>query len=90
MRVLAVMFCSVLVAGCAQTRWVSGDPAVGPEMAAADGAQCQYQAHLATPGGSTGPGVGNAVADGIQQGMRLAELQRMCMEAKGYVRVRVN
>ncbi len=90
MRMVMIVMVSVGVVGCAQTRWVNGDPAIGPADAQRDQLACEYQAQLATPGGSSGPGIGNAVADGIQQGARLAELQRMCMELKGYVRVRAN
>ena len=48
-------------------------------------ARCDYEARLGTPDSSSGRGLGNAIGDGIEQGMRLAELKSLCMRSKGYV-----
>lgn len=77
-------------AGCAQTRWVHSDPAIGPADAEKAALACRYEAELATPTYSSGRGIGTAAADGVAQGARLAQLQRMCMETKGYIQVRAN
>jgi len=51
-----------------------------------DKARCQYEATLGTPGSYYGRGMGNAMAAGISDGLRMAELQTLCMQARGWQR----
>jgi hypothetical protein len=82
-KFFVVVACSLPLAGCARYQWVANDPAAAANIDQAKLA-CEYESKVATPDTSSARGLGNAVADGIQQGTRMAELQTMCMQLKGY------
>lgn len=86
MRQIAVLACVLVCTGCARNdvRWVrAGATAMDFN---ADKAACEYEAQLATPGSYSGRGMGNAIADGISDGMRIGNLQVLCMQARGWQR----
>jgi hypothetical protein len=82
-RFLVVIACALPLAGCARYQWVANDPAAAANIDQAKLA-CEYESKVATPDTSSGRGLGNAVGDGVSQGLRMAELQNMCMQLKGY------
>jgi hypothetical protein len=49
---------------------------------------CEYEAKkaVASHSSSDGPGMSGAIAAGIDEGMKLGELQYMCMQLHGYSR----
>jgi hypothetical protein len=76
----AVTAC-LLLAGCQTTQWVK--PGATASDFEADKRQCVYESNLATPG-TPSYDVGSAIAAGINDGMRLGQLQTMCMQARGW------
>lgn len=79
-KMMVVALASVL-AGCASAQWVK--PGATAADFASDKAQCEYQANLATPG-TPYYDQGSAIASGISDGIRLAQLQRLCLQARGW------
>jgi len=49
-----------------------------------DKVRCQYEAQLATANLPTGYGMSGAIASGVEQGIRQAELIKLCMQTKGW------
>jgi hypothetical protein len=82
----AALATALPLAACASNvKWMKdGATTADFEM---DKRQCVYQANLATPGTPAGYTVGSALAAGITDGVRLAQLQQQCMEARGWNRI---
>ena len=80
---LAMLFAAAL-AGCATPSgyWQhsSGDNAQFQR----DASQCVYESTMGAPGSTGGAGLSASISQDISAGMRRAELQQLCMQAKGY------
>ena len=75
---------ALALAGCATNmRWVKAGAT--PADFDQDKTTCLYEAKKATGSiGYAGPGMGNAIAQGIEQGMRENEIGTLCMKTKGW------
>jgi hypothetical protein len=77
------MALALLCGGCARTVW--DKPGATAADFERDKLECEYEANKATASlGSSGRGLGNAIGDGIDQGLRNAELATQCMRVRGY------
>ena len=87
MRVATVLAAgSFLLAGCA-TKLVWTKPGTSSLDLDADSARCQYEANLATPENYYGFARANSIAAGINDRLRIANLQTLCMQAAGWRQV---
>jgi len=71
-----------LVGSCAPTVW--SKPGATESDFEQQKAQCEYQANLATPDNGLPTSTSDAVAQGISNGMRIGNLEQMCMRANGW------
>jgi len=82
MRVLLSVIATIGLSGCSQIGWTK------PGATQADfdfqKAQCEYQANLATPDNTLIAKSGDAIAQGIANGMRIGNLEQMCLRANGW------
>jgi hypothetical protein len=91
-REILVGVLSLLLAGCAASnggrQWVKAG-AVQSDFDR-DKAQCLYEAKLHTQPGYMGPAysmstaLSHGIAEGITDGLRMSDLFKSCMEAKGW------
>jgi hypothetical protein len=90
---LVVLAAAIGLSGCttSEREWVRDDtPRSEADQALAD---CKYQAEAATitigannRPGSFGDAISEGVASGVVRGIDQAELEKSCMEAKGFTR----
>ena len=81
LRVYAAL--ALVLAGCATNmRWVK--PGATSADFDQDKVRCQYEAQLATANLPTGYGISGAISSGVEQGLRQAELLKLCMQTKGW------
>jgi hypothetical protein len=88
---LAVIFMLIVItfAGCAPTTyWTRAN--FNEYQWNRDLAQCRYESSAYTPNEYRGPGMANAIAAGMSQGMRQNDLLALCLQARGYYRVPAN
>ena len=83
MKTTTTVLALALLAGCAQTGYwnhAHGDP----YRFKADAQQCVYEAAAATSSVPAALSLTRGVAQDIETGVRRAELERLCMQARGY------
>lgn len=85
-KLICAALAPLWLAGCVsagdEIRWVKAGAT--PAMFDVDKAQCQYEATMGTPPSQMGRGLSGAIASGMADGMRKAELQTLCMKARGW------
>ncbi|MEO9341022.1 hypothetical protein ABFT80_26870 [Mesorhizobium sp. SB112] len=90
---LIVLVTTLMLVGCttSEREWIRDDtPKSEADQALAE---CKYQAEAATVTigsnnrpGTFGDAISEGVASGVVRGMDQAELEKSCMEAKGFTR----
>lgn len=77
----AIVICSaLLLAGCASNYSKAG---MTNQQLEQDKVVCEYEAQKATQNRSP-YGMGDAIASGIDDGLRINNLRTLCMHSKGY------
>ena len=82
---LCIALLAPILAGCVTQQAVWDKPGGTQVAFDQDKAQCIYEAKLGTPS-MPYHGMSGAISTGIEEGMRQAELEVLCMQARGYTR----